>query len=63
MEGSYLLTGFGDTLGYETSMLPYFLDNRLTDGGETVNLKDLPRFIPQKYFLTLISLRSRSQGP
>jgi hypothetical protein len=28
------VTGRGGSLGCETSRLPHFLDNRLTDGGE-----------------------------
>jgi hypothetical protein len=28
--------------------LPHFLDNRLTDGGEVVNLKCRPPFTPRK---------------
>jgi hypothetical protein len=31
-----LVTGCGGPQGCETSRLPYFLDNRLTDGGEVV---------------------------
>jgi hypothetical protein len=34
--------GRGGTQGYETSRLPHFLDNRLTDGGEVVNLTRRP---------------------
>jgi hypothetical protein len=32
------VTGRGDPYGYETSRLPHFLDNRLTEGGEVVSL-------------------------
>jgi hypothetical protein len=32
------LTGREGPLGCETSRLPHFLDNRLTDGGEVVSL-------------------------
>jgi hypothetical protein len=32
------VTGCGGTYGCETSRLPHFLDNRLTDGGEIVSL-------------------------
>jgi hypothetical protein len=31
------VTGRGDALGCETSMLPHFLDSRLTDGGAVVS--------------------------
>jgi hypothetical protein len=34
--------------GRETSRLPYFLHNRLTDGGEVVSLTRRPPFIPRK---------------
>jgi hypothetical protein len=33
--------------GCETSRLPLFLDNRLTDGGEVVSLTRRPPFIPR----------------
>jgi hypothetical protein len=29
-------------IGFKTSRLPHFLDNRLTDGGEAVSLKRRP---------------------
>jgi hypothetical protein len=32
------VTGFGGPYGFETSRIPYFLDNWLTDGGEVANL-------------------------
>jgi hypothetical protein len=32
--------------GSETSRLPYFLDNQLTDGGEVINLTRQQRFTP-----------------
>jgi hypothetical protein len=38
----------------ETSRLPCFLDNRVTDGGETVS-----RLLPPERFLVLISVRGR----
>jgi hypothetical protein len=33
----------------ETSRLPNYLDNRLTDGGKVVSLKRRPPFTPQEY--------------
>jgi hypothetical protein len=40
------------------SRIPYFLDNRLTDGGEVVSLMARKvALYPQKYFLVLISVR------
>jgi hypothetical protein len=44
-------------LGYETSRLPHFLGNRLTDGGEAVSLTRRPSFKPPEIFLVLISVR------
>jgi hypothetical protein len=38
-------TGRGGPNGCETSRLPYFLDNRLTNGGEVVSLM---RLCPQE---------------
>jgi hypothetical protein len=40
--------GCGRPWGCETSILPHFLDNRLTDGGEVVSLTLRPHFIPQE---------------
>jgi hypothetical protein len=34
--------------GVETSRLPHFLDNRLTDGGEAVSPTLRPPFIPKE---------------
>jgi hypothetical protein len=34
--------------GRETSRLPHFLDNQLTDGGEVVSLIRRPPFTPRK---------------
>jgi hypothetical protein len=42
------VTGLGDPLVCETSRLPHFLDNRLTDGGEVVSLTRRPPFILRK---------------
>jgi hypothetical protein len=42
--------------GCETSRLPQFLDNRLSDGCEVVSLKRRPPFTPEK-FVVLISTR------
>jgi hypothetical protein len=43
-----LMTGRGGRYGCETSMLPYFLDNRLTYGGRIFNLARWPPFTPRK---------------
>jgi hypothetical protein len=42
------VTGLGDPYGCETSRLPHFLDNRLTDGGKVVSLTRWPAFTPRK---------------
>jgi hypothetical protein len=43
------VTGRGEPLGCETSILPYSVDNRLTVGGEIVSLMRQPRFtLPRK---------------
>jgi hypothetical protein len=47
------VTDRGGPLGCETSRLPHFLDNRLTDGGEVQPFSPLA---PGK-FLVLISVR------
>jgi hypothetical protein len=44
-----LITGRGGPYGCETSRLPHFLDNRLTDGGEVVSLTRRPLFTSQEY--------------
>jgi hypothetical protein len=48
------VTGRGGPQGCETPRLPYFLDNRLTDGGEVVSLTRRPPFtlrnIPGTHF-------------
>jgi hypothetical protein len=40
------VTGRGGPQGCETSRLPYFLDGRLTDGGEVVSLTRRQPLIP-----------------
>jgi hypothetical protein len=50
------LRGRGIPCGCETSRLPHFLDNRLTDGGEVFRLTLLPPST-QGRFLVLISAR------
>jgi hypothetical protein len=58
-----LVTGPGDPLDCERSRFPYFLDNRLTDGGEAVNLTRRPPFTPRKVPGTYFCYRlSRPQG-
>jgi hypothetical protein len=42
------VTGPGGLEGCETSRLPHFLDNRLTDGGEVYSSTCRPPFTPQK---------------
>jgi hypothetical protein len=41
------VTGHEGPWGCETSRLPHFLDNRLTDGGEDVSLTRRPPDTPQ----------------
>jgi hypothetical protein len=41
------VTGREEPWGCETSRLPHFLDNRLTDGGEVVSPSRRPPFTPQ----------------
>jgi hypothetical protein len=43
------ITGRGGPYGCETSRLPHFLGNRLTDGGEVARLTPRPSLYPQKY--------------
>jgi hypothetical protein len=38
----------GGTYDCETSRLPHFLENQLTDGGEVVSLTHRPTFTPRK---------------
>jgi hypothetical protein len=40
------VTGRGGPYGCEISRLAYFLDNRITDGGEGVRITLLPPFAP-----------------
>jgi hypothetical protein len=42
------VTDRGSPQGCETSRLPHFLDNRLTDGGEVVSLTRRPPLPPMK---------------
>jgi hypothetical protein len=42
------VTGRGGSWDCEKSRLAHFLDNRLTDGCEAVNLTRRPPFTPQK---------------
>jgi hypothetical protein len=42
------VTGRGSPYGCETSRLPHFLDNQLTDYGEVVSLTRLPPITPRK---------------
>jgi hypothetical protein len=42
------VTGHEGPLGCETSRLPHFLDNRLTDGSEAVSPTRWPPFTPQE---------------
>jgi hypothetical protein len=41
------VSGHGDPYFCETSSLPHFLDNWLTDGGEVFSLKRRPHFTPR----------------
>jgi hypothetical protein len=47
------ITGRGDPWGCETSRIPYFLDDRLTDGYE-VSLTRRPSFTPKKIRGTVV---------
>jgi hypothetical protein len=49
---------------FETSRLPHFLENRLTDGGEVVTLTRRPPFTPQENFWFSFLLKTKSNpGP
>jgi hypothetical protein len=52
------VTGRGGPQGRETSRLPHFLDNRLTDGGEVASLTRRHP-LPPGIFLILNSVRGR----
>jgi hypothetical protein len=55
------LTGRG---GVEVSRLPYFLDNRFTEGGEVVGFTRRPPFTPRKILGTHFILEVESTpGP
>jgi hypothetical protein len=57
------LTGLRGPQICNTSRLPYFLDNRLTDGGEVVSLTRRPPFTPRNTSSTHFCYRlSRHQG-
>jgi hypothetical protein len=49
------ITGRGGPNGFDTSRLPHFLDNRLTDGGEAALRAG--RHLPPGRFLVLIYVR------
>jgi hypothetical protein len=52
--GKAILTGRGGPYGFETLMLPLFVDNRLTSCGQVVSLTLrpplIPRYIPGTHF-------------
>jgi hypothetical protein len=43
-------TGRGGLQGCEMLRIPHCLENRLTDGGKFVSLKQRPRSTPQKHY-------------
>jgi hypothetical protein len=45
------VTGRGGLCGYEILRIQYFIDNRLTDGGEVYSLKLWPRTTPKESFI------------
>jgi hypothetical protein len=58
------LSGCGGPQGCETSRLPHFLDNRLTDGGKVVSLTRRQPFVPQEdsWYSFLLEAKS-TPGP
>jgi hypothetical protein len=57
------VTGRGGPQGCETSRLPHFLDNRLTDDTEVVSLTRRPHFTPRNTPRTHFRYRlSQTQG-
>jgi hypothetical protein len=59
-----LVTGRGGSYVCETSRLPHFLENRLTDGGDVVSFTRLPPFTPQEDFRYSFLLEAESiPGP
>jgi hypothetical protein len=48
IKGNNPVRAHGGTQCFETSRLPYFLDNRLTDGIEALSLMRQPPFTPHK---------------
>jgi hypothetical protein len=58
------VTGREGSSGYETSRLPHFLDNRLTDGDEVVSRMRRPFFTPQEdsWYSFLLELESTPGG-
>jgi hypothetical protein len=58
------VTGRGGPHDCETSRLPHFLDNRLTEGGEVVSLMRRPAFTPQEDSWCSLLLEAEStSGP
>jgi hypothetical protein len=45
---SILVTDHGGPYGCETSRIPHFSNNQLTDGGEVVSLRRRPPITPQE---------------
>jgi hypothetical protein len=58
------LTGRGGSYGCETSRLPHFPDNRLTDDGEVVSLTRRTPFTLQKdSWYSFLSVTESTPGP